>query len=324
MQQSRNPIRIGKPLIVALCAAALVVPGRPALADLEIGIEAWERGDYVGAYREWKPLAEDGDPLAQYFVGTYCVKMENYGCAASWYRKAAENGDPYAQHDLGSLYALGLGVPKSDGEAARWYRLAAEQDHPMAQYNLGASYFHGEGVEQSFTRAANLFRSAALKGIAMAQHNLGTMYLIGQGVPQNEFTGAKWVHLAAKQTAEGVMCAAGAFEKGAFGRRLPVFPGETHPTMGTYREGITYVLGQARLLLGRLYEEGIGLRRDQLRAHKWFSLAEMIFPPGERRGFAREVRGALETRMTRDEIAESQRSAQEWSREHEMKAQQCP
>src|SRR5262249_44565701 len=33
------------------------------------GWRAYERGDYPGAYREWRPLAEDGDPSAQYLVG---------------------------------------------------------------------------------------------------------------------------------------------------------------------------------------------------------------------------------------------------------------
>jgi len=36
----------------------------PEEADLEVGVEAWGRGDYDTAVREFLPLAEQGDSLA--------------------------------------------------------------------------------------------------------------------------------------------------------------------------------------------------------------------------------------------------------------------
>ena len=60
--------------IGALCAQTLA-------ADFQAGAEAFERGDYAVALREFRPLAEQG------------IMAE-------------------AQSYLGSMYHLGMGVPK--------------------------------------------------------------------------------------------------------------------------------------------------------------------------------------------------------------------
>ncbi|MCE2510802.1 MAG: hypothetical protein J4G10_07500 [Alphaproteobacteria bacterium] len=41
----------------------------PALAGYEEGNEAYQQGDYQIAYREWLPLAEQGDSKAQNKMG---------------------------------------------------------------------------------------------------------------------------------------------------------------------------------------------------------------------------------------------------------------
>ena len=52
---------------------------------------------------------------------------QDYAEAAKWYRKSAEQGNPQAQYSLGTLYEGGFGVEQSAEEAERWYRKAAEQ-----------------------------------------------------------------------------------------------------------------------------------------------------------------------------------------------------
>jgi hypothetical protein len=91
------------PTLLTFTALAAAVP---ALADFQTGLDAFQKGDYVGAAKEWRPLAEEGDPIAQF--------------------------------NLGLLYLDGHGVPQSPMEAANWFRRAAEQDYTQAQHNLGA------------------------------------------------------------------------------------------------------------------------------------------------------------------------------------------
>ena len=81
--------------------------------DLMKGMGAYDAGDYLTALQEWRPLAEQGDSDAQYFLGV--------------------------------MYKNGQGVPQDDAESVQWYRLAANQGDADAQYNLGVMYKNGKG-----------------------------------------------------------------------------------------------------------------------------------------------------------------------------------
>ena len=48
-------------------------------------------------------------------------------------RQKAAQGNAKAQNDLGTKYAVGLGVPQDDAQAVVWYRKAAEQGDARAQ-----------------------------------------------------------------------------------------------------------------------------------------------------------------------------------------------
>src|SRR5262245_55612222 len=89
----------------------------------------YERADYATALHYWLPQANEGDPLAQTYVGEIFEKgpagQPDYAAAAEWHRRAAERGNARAAINLGALYERGLGVPKDPKQAAAWYRRAA-------------------------------------------------------------------------------------------------------------------------------------------------------------------------------------------------------
>jgi TPR repeat protein len=194
----------------------LLISTSCAVAPLEEGRKAYERGDYATAFRLMKPLAEQGDATAQYNLG-YMYRMgrgvpQDYAEAAKWFRKAAEQGEAIAQNSLGVMYEKGQGVPQDYVEAVKWYRKAAEQGEAtaqsnlgfmydqgqgVAQLNLGAMYDNGQGVPQDYTEAAMLYRKAAEQGLAEPQCYLGIMYKLGQGVPQDYVLAHMWLNLAA-------------------------------------------------------------------------------------------------------------------------------
>ena len=115
-----------------------------AAQDLMKGYDAFEAGDYATALQEWRPLAEQGDADAQYFLGVMYKNgqgvPQDYAESVKWYRLAAEQGDADAQYNLGVTYKNGEGVPQDYAEAIKWYRLAADQGDADAQYNLGVMY----------------------------------------------------------------------------------------------------------------------------------------------------------------------------------------
>ena len=75
-------------------ALSLLVSFPSWSADFGKGLAAAERGDYVTALREWRPLAEQGHAKAQFNLGVMYKKgmgvAQDYSQAAKWYRRAAE------------------------------------------------------------------------------------------------------------------------------------------------------------------------------------------------------------------------------------------
>ena len=104
----------------------------PVWGDFDAGLDAYERGDYETALKIWRPLAEQGNAHAQYFLGKLYKDgqgvPQDYEEAARWYRLAAKQGHAKAQYSLGWLYEVGKGVPTDKEEAARWYQLAAQTE----------------------------------------------------------------------------------------------------------------------------------------------------------------------------------------------------
>jgi uncharacterized protein len=192
-------IRIQSILLVAFSISL----ANPSWADFKTAVAAQSRGDYATAFREFKPLAENGDARSQYNLAQMYASgkgvPQNFIAASSWFHKAAEQGDTGAQSFLGQMYFSGHGVDQNYSTAAHWWRKAAEQGDLAAAYNLGSLYLNGQGVMQSFPDALNWNRKAALKGFAMAQNNLGFMYANGYGVPQDYIKAYAWGSLAAAQ-----------------------------------------------------------------------------------------------------------------------------
>ena len=83
-------MRMRRFLIPVLCLllVSISVP-TPAVADYDAGMAAYERGDFTTAMTEWRPLAEAGDPEAQYRVGGLYVFGEgthrDYEIGVDWF-----------------------------------------------------------------------------------------------------------------------------------------------------------------------------------------------------------------------------------------------
>jgi TPR repeat protein len=149
-------------MLASIAGTAVAGPYDDALA-------AWRRGEYATAYRLWGPIADKGDPDAQF----YLAFMNEYG----------------------------QGVPRNSVEATKWYRKAADQQHAVAQFSLGMMYANGEGVPHSDSEAAQWYRLAADQGLAGAQFNLGIMYAEGKGVPQDHVLAHMWLELVVSERA---------------------------------------------------------------------------------------------------------------------------
>ncbi len=159
----------------------------PAFADYNAGLDAYNAGDYEGAHREWRKLAEGGDAKAQHGMGLLYEKGKgiaggvNYAEAAEWYQLAANQGFTRAQNNLARLYTDGKGVPKNLEKAIDLWRKAASSGDQWAAVNLGNRFYSGEGVPKDEERALRYWMLAAAAGNSQANYNLGRHYVTKPG-----------------------------------------------------------------------------------------------------------------------------------------------
>jgi TPR repeat protein len=126
MREDRRFIALRLSVALALSTTCLAAP---AWAEFQVGMDAYNRGDFKTALREWQPMAEQGDARAQFYFGLLYENGDgvplDYAKARQWYEKAAVQGDAKAQLYLGLQSSFGQGVPMDLVDAYMWYSLAA-------------------------------------------------------------------------------------------------------------------------------------------------------------------------------------------------------
>ena len=145
------PIRVVKrssarslPLLVAVLLSAAAGLAPAVAGDLLAeGVAAFEAGDYGEAASIWRPLAEEGDPKAQFNLGllheTGRGVAEDPAEAATWYGRAARQGVTQAQLNLAALHQTGRGVTQDPAEALYWLEVAARLGEDAAREQAAAS-----------------------------------------------------------------------------------------------------------------------------------------------------------------------------------------
>ena len=168
--------------------------------DLVAGKSAWSQGDYAGAIKKLLPLADKGNPEAQFAVGRmyswgHGVKKNNVE-AVFWFRMASRQGHKDAQALLAKLYIDGKGgVPQDFVLAAKWYAEAARQGHVGAQFGLGQLYAEGRGVRRDYVAAHMWFNLAASSGHsgAAAKRSMVSLKLKPDEIAKAQKLARNWV-----------------------------------------------------------------------------------------------------------------------------------
>jgi TPR repeat protein len=156
---------------IGLAGLVLTSIAGDASADGVAGFEAYEKGDYATALKEFLPLAQAGQASAEAAVG--------------------------------QMYFEGKGVKPDMKEAARWLEPAATKGIARAQFLLGKLYLSGEGVAAvDPVKAADLTKRAADQGLVDAQVDTCAFYYQGVGVPKDLVQAYLYANLAAQQGSE--------------------------------------------------------------------------------------------------------------------------
>ncbi len=117
--------------------------------------------------------------------GIAAFEAKEFRRALQLLQPLAENGEPEAQYRLAVQYQAGLGVVHNPLQAYHWMREAAEQNHGLALHGLGIMYLYGECVDKDEREAAVWLHRAADQGLEGSMAALAGMYEQGLGVEKN-------------------------------------------------------------------------------------------------------------------------------------------
>jgi hypothetical protein len=150
MDTPRSLIAIVLALTIATHAQAALLKGR----------EAYLKGDFATALKELTPPAEQGEPLAQYY--------------------------------LGRMYQFGLGVPKDVARGVELLGRAAEGGNKDAQYYYGIALALGEGTRKDLTEGLKWMYIAVLMGNRQAEEGLRKLRMPREVFAEAQKAAAKW------------------------------------------------------------------------------------------------------------------------------------
>jgi TPR repeat protein len=228
--------------------------------------------------------AQSGNPKAEHLLALVYdegrVIQKDLAAARSWMRKSAEQGYVPAQEGMGEMYLSKVRDPgpiPDYGDAERWLRLAATQGDADAQEWLAHGYEEGWFGIIDYHEALEWYREASDQGLPWAQFAIGEMYRAGEGVPQSNAVAASWYRKAADHISD----AGGVWE--------------------------------AEAQLAVMYRDG-RLRKDYVQEYMWVAILGSVGsfedPPTD------EVLRRLARHMTKAQVMDAQRLAENWIRRH--------
>ena len=122
-----------KSLFILVVCVPLVTWG---CSEQKTAIQAFDAGDYITAYKLFRPRAEAGDTEAQNYLGVHYYLglgiKRDMRQALQWYEKAAKQGDPGAQLNYGLMFHNAYGTDPDIGTAFMWYYAAYRQGNSTA------------------------------------------------------------------------------------------------------------------------------------------------------------------------------------------------
>lgn len=261
---------------IALAALAGFFAAQAVAGPLEDAQAAHDAGDYATALRLFETLAEEGDAEAEFWLGDMYLSgdgvPQDNAQALMWLGRSAEHGKTVAGWLLGQVYDgglqhLGIDVPEDTALAVEWYATAAEAGFEAAWYQLAEHYDEGRGVAQDYGEAARWYGKLAAAGDVVSENRLGEIYRAG-------------------------------------GPGLPQDPARA---VAWFAKAAWQGYGDAQLNLGQMFGAGEGVRRSDVQAYLWLSLAISGFPSdADRHDRALAARDLVAARMTPEQIGAAQ------------------
>jgi TPR repeat protein len=160
--------------------------------------------------------------------------------------------------------------------------------------------------QRDYAAALREFHPLARQGDGIAQYKIGHMYFYGQGVPQDYVEAMSWYKKAAAQgNADALFSVARLYSAGMG------VPQDYVEAMAWYKKAAELGHGDSQAHLGIMYFVGMDVSPDDIEALKWLNIAASLGVE-----IAPKYSDIVAKRMTKLQIFEAQRLADEWLIEH--------
>lgn len=190
--------------------------------DLKQGREAFTKGDYATAKSSFLRASEDGNPVADWYLG-HMYRLGrgvpvDAAIAYSYFKRVTdsldadeEETDPYelriavdAKIRLADYVRMGIPaakLPANPQAAARTFlQMATNYGHPRALFELGQMSLDGEGMKKNPQQGLKWLYAATRKNSPEAAALLGELCATGTYVPQDSAKALSWYMIAAQRT----------------------------------------------------------------------------------------------------------------------------
>lgn len=308
--------------------AILLKLGKAGFSRDPEAAERWARG----TYEQVLALAQAGDPMSQYLLGSCYVF--GLGCqqlpseALPWFEKSAEGGFVMAMQNLSWMYRTGTGVPQNEPRANQWLQRGAEAGGLAMMYNWSV-HLIGENRSPGWDSSGmRWLRLAAAKGYPDAMGRLGHLMTLHMGRrPDLQRQGLDWMERAAAAGSRAVFWSLGEAMQLGYGTE----PDSVAAVKWFERAALESEDANAMSRLGRIYLHGQGLPRNLDQALHWLSRAllegdlsvhdalfdldhqdEDFFPAARRADFLQQIKTAADQGNPYAQVMLSQGYAQGW------------
>ncbi|MDB6071473.1 MAG: HCP-like protein, partial [Verrucomicrobiales bacterium] len=210
-----------------------------------------------------------------------------------YWQMAAEAGDPPALGRMGQAEMEGHLRPANPEAALPWLEKAAAAKDPTGMWLLSKCYDAGlAGLTPSIEKAVGLCSQAAFAGQPEAMQRMGEFYATGRGMPNDPVAAIGWFRLAADyDSLPACASLALAYLNGTGCRQ------NDSAALDFASRAAQGGLPRGYYLLGRIYEEGLGVPPDGILG-MCFHLRALEKGIGESKTAVARLRAALKPEAT--------------------------
>ena len=252
-------------------AKAGLATGQFELASVLWAGDLGNRND-VEARRLLQAAAAQGYLPAQarlgYFLGMGLGGPKDEAAGESWLRKAANAGSVPAQSMLARILIL-KADPAAQQQAVSMMKIAVQTDDMASAALLGTLYATGNMVEKSDSEGARLLRIAALQGEPGSMAMLATMVADGRATTPADEGPAVWMERAADLgDLQGIMNYGIYLLNGDYGVTANPARGAQYIERAAKKGE-----ARAQWMIGVLFDQGVGVQKDAAQAARWLRMA---------------------------------------------------